>query len=168
MGFNYLLGSISANTSIPDEIEKCVHDQIIQTSIPDILYINTVSFGVNMKIIMVRMRKLGVDVPRRMLSDRYTVVSRGMLTIMDVTDQGLRRPVKVVRLRQTAGHIYELIDPHILWASDGRFTLTGFERVRNDIGEAVDYAQSWLCTIDTDLYEVVDSEIPTYREKHSR
>lgn len=96
------------------------------------------------------MRKLGVEIPRRMLSDRFTVVYRGTLIIMDVTDQGLRRPVKVARLKQGARFDYELIDPHILWASDGRFTLCGFERVRNSVGETVDYAQSWLCTLDNE------------------
>ncbi|MDH6157126.1 MULTISPECIES: hypothetical protein [unclassified Janthinobacterium] len=105
------------------------------------------------------MRKLGVEIPRRMLSDRYTVTHRGMLTNMDVTDQGLRRPVKVARLTQSARDGYELIDPHILWANDGRFTLSGFERVRNDVGELVSYAQSWLCTLDIEVEEASDSEV---------
>ena len=112
-----------------------------------------------MKIRMVMMRKLGVEIPRRMLSDRFTVVHRGMLTIMNVTDQGLRRPVKVARMQHGARSDYELIDPHILWASEGRFTLSGFERVTNDAGELVDYAQFWLCTLDTEVEEAFDSEV---------
>jgi hypothetical protein len=108
---------------------------------------------------MVMMRKLGVEIPRRMLSDRYTVTYRGLLTIMDVTDQGLRRPVKVARMQHGTRSGNELIDPHILWASDGRFTLSGFERVPNDAGELVSYAQSWLCTLDTDVEEAFDSEV---------
>ena len=43
---------------------------------------------------------------------------------------------------------YALVEPHIVWANDNRFTLTGFERSKNDAGESVDYAQSWLCTLD--------------------
>ncbi|MBB5369327.1 MULTISPECIES: hypothetical protein [unclassified Janthinobacterium] len=112
-----------------------------------------------MKVRMVMMRKLGLEIPRRMLSDRYTVTYRGMLTIMDVTDQGLRRPVKVARLTQGARDGYELIDPHILWANDGRFTLSGFERVRNDAGELVSYDQSWLCSIENYADNVSDEEV---------
>jgi len=41
-----------------------------------------------------------------------------------------------------------LLEPHILWANDGRFVLAGFERVRNDAGKMVEYAHSWLCAID--------------------
>jgi hypothetical protein len=54
---------------------------------------------------------------------------------------------------------YELIDPHILWASDGGFTLSGFERVRNDAWELVSYAQSWLCSLDAEVEEAFDSEV---------
>jgi len=45
------------------------------------------------------MRAAGVAVERHMLNDRYTVKHHGLLVIMDVTDQGLRRPVKVARGR---------------------------------------------------------------------
>ena len=32
----------------------------------------------------------------------------------------------------------------------GKDDLAGFERQRNQAGEAVDYAQSWLCVLDSD------------------
>lgn len=99
-----------------------------------------------MNIKMVRMRKDGVAKPRRALSEE--IAHRGALTILDVTDQGLRRPVKVARLVQGERAAYELVDPQIVWANDSRFTLTGFERGRNEAGDSVDYAQSWLCTLD--------------------
>ena len=85
-----------------------------------------------------------------MLSDRYTVKHYGMLVIMDVTDQGLRRPVKVARLTQPGrlGPYMELLDPHIVWANDGKFTLAGFERTTNPEGKVVEFAQSWLCALD--------------------
>ena len=84
-----------------------------------------------------------------MLNDRYTVKHYGMLVIMDVTDQGLRRPVKVARLTQagTPGPYMELLDPHIVWASEGKFTLAGFERTTNAEGQVVEFAQSWLCAL---------------------
>ena len=42
-----------------------------------------------MQLRVVKMRKAGVAVERRMLSDRYTIKHDGWLVIMDVTDQGL-------------------------------------------------------------------------------
>jgi hypothetical protein len=95
---------------------------------------------------MVRMRKEGVALPRRKLGEEFP--AQGMLVILDVTDQGLRRQVKVARLLQGPQARYELVEPHIIWANDGRFTLAGFERHRNAQGDLVDYAQSWLCTLD--------------------
>ena len=108
-----------------------------------------------MKVRVVLMRKAGVAVERRMLSDRYTVKYSGCLVIMDVTDQGLRRPVKVARLTRPdrPGPGLELLDPHIVWANDGKFTLAGFERVTNGEGQAVEFAQSWLCALDFELPE---------------
>lgn len=101
------------------------------------------------------MRSAGVAVERRMLSDRYTIKYQGMLVIMDVTDQGLRRPVKVARLMQPSrpAPYMELLDPHIVWANDGKFTLAGFERVTNADGKTVEFAQSWLCALDLALPE---------------
>lgn len=40
-----------------------------------------------MEVRVVMMRKAGVAVERRMLSDRYTVKYSGCLVMMDVTDQ---------------------------------------------------------------------------------
>jgi hypothetical protein len=93
-----------------------------------------------------------------MLRDRSTAIYKGTLVIMDVTDQGLRRPVKLARLHakmRTAA--LELVEPHIIWANDGKFVLAGFERVRNEAGDLVDFAQSWLCEIDMRPAEVAQN-----------
>ena len=50
-------------------------------------------------------------------------------------------PCKGGQAETGGGYTYELVDPHILWANYGRFTLPGFERVRNDAGELVRYTQ---------------------------
>lgn len=91
-----------------------------------------------MQVVVIKMRELGVEIPHRMLSDRYTYKHRGSLVIMDTTDQDLRRPVKIARL-QDAGvtSMSELLDPHILWANDNRFVLAGFERLKNEAGRLV-------------------------------
>lgn len=103
-----------------------------------------------MRVQVVKMRSAGVEVPKRMLNDRYTVTYQGDLVLMDVTDQGLRRPVRVARLVQAyrGSEPLELVDPHILWISDNRFVLAGFESLLNAAGIRVDYAQSWLCSLD--------------------
>jgi hypothetical protein len=99
-----------------------------------------------MQVKVVRMRDKGVEHDRRHVQN--LPAHRGMLIIMDVSDQGLRRPAKVARLMQGADIRHELTDVHIVWCSDGRFTLAGFERHSNGDGKPVDYAQSWLCSLD--------------------
>jgi hypothetical protein len=95
-----------------------------------------------------------------MLRDRSTAIYKGVLVIMDVTDQGLRRPVKLARLHaNTRTAAMELVEPHIIWANDGKFVLAGFERVRNEAGELVDFAQSWLCEIDTRPTEALEGDV---------
>jgi hypothetical protein len=121
-----------------------------------------------MRVRLVEMRKAGVAVPRRMLSDRFTIVRRGSLVILDVTDQGLRRQVKVARLMDVLGGMRELVDPHIIWANEDRFTLAGFERSKNERGESVDYAQSWLCTLDYSSAPADELEGPARKAKPQR
>jgi hypothetical protein len=41
-----------------------------------------------------------------------------------------------------------LIEPSMVWARHGKFTLAGFERSTNQYKEKVECAQSWLCEID--------------------
>ncbi|MFC6519247.1 hypothetical protein ACFQAT_05090 [Undibacterium arcticum] len=98
---------------------------------------------------MVEMRKEGVEIPRRMLKDRSTKQWKGTLAILDTTGQGLHRQVKIARHTYGEGLgqiVHEILDPHIVWANDEKFVLTGFERRRS--GESlVDYAQSWLCIV---------------------
>jgi len=89
------------------------------------------------------MRINGVEIDRRAL--RETFGHLGQLLVMDVSDQGMRRPMKVARLLQDGKTIFELNDVHIVWLNDGRMTLSGFERHRNQAGQTVDYCQSWLC-----------------------
>lgn len=93
------------------------------------------------------MRNRGVEVDRRAL--REIAGTPGQLVILVATDQGLNRPCKVARLTQGELVRAELKDVEILWMNDGRFTLTGFEQVKNEAGQTVDYRQSWLISLDT-------------------
>lgn len=119
-----------------------------------------------MYIKLVKMRERGVELHRRSLRDATGFP--GLLVILDVTDQGLRRPAKVARLMQGDTIRHELTDVHIVWANDGRFTLAGFERQRNAEGQPVDYAQSWLCTLNPDpTPELVLSKLRNVRPQGS-
>ena len=74
----------------------------------------------------------------------------GRLEKMDVRDDGVGRSVKVARHTAGEGPLRRqevLYEPHLVWMSDGRFTIAGFERVLVD-GQVVNYAQSWLCTVE--------------------
>lgn len=98
-----------------------------------------------MRVRMIKMRRNGVEIDRRALMQTHG--AEGLLVVRDVSDQGLRRPSKVARLLQGNAIRAELNDVHIVWCNDGRITLSGFERLRNDEGNLVDYAQSWLCIL---------------------
>lgn len=108
-----------------------------------------------MRVRVVKMRDKGVEFDRRMLRD--LTGHRGALIIMDVSDQGLRRPAKVARLMQGREIRQELCDVHVVWCAEGRFTLAGFERQTNGDGKIVDYAQSWLCALDVEISPDLDS-----------
>jgi hypothetical protein len=94
------------------------------------------------------MRKEGVDLPRWKL--REYAPPPGRLEVLDVRDEGVSRTVKVARHTAGDGAMRRqetLYEPHLIWMSEGRFTLAGFERVQID-GQVVNYAQSWLCVLD--------------------
>lgn len=101
-----------------------------------------------MQVRMVRMFNRGVEVDRRMLSDRSTLQHRGELVISDETDQGRHRPTKIARLVSERGAVCELRDVTLVWINEDRMTLTGDERLPNEHGKTVCYKQSWLCTLD--------------------
>lgn len=100
-----------------------------------------------MAIKMLKMRIRGVEIPKRSLNDRFNQARAGTLEIKDTTDQGLHRMARIARFKHAASvaGMDVLYDPVILWWSGGRFVLAGFERLKNDQLETVDFAQSWLC-----------------------
>jgi hypothetical protein len=103
-----------------------------------------------MRVRMIRLFQNGVEIEKRLLSDRYTPVQRGRLTVAHETNQGRHRPTKIARVVSDYGSTYELYDISLVWLNDGRMTLTGDERVSNEQGKLVCYRQSWLVTLDTE------------------
>lgn len=71
------------------------------------------------------------------------VGTRGQLAIADTTDQGKHRPTKVASLSQGELVLAELRDVQIVWLSEGRMTLTGYEQINDAAGQVVEYRQSW-------------------------
>lgn len=49
------------------------------------------------------------------------------------------------------GTVCELWEVSLVWANEGRITLTGDERLPNEQGQLVYFKQSWLVTLDTEL-----------------
>ncbi len=85
-----------------------------------------------MEVKVVRMRKNGVAISGRALGQEFPAA--GTLVILDVTDQGLRRQVKVARLLQGDASRYELVDPHIVWAADDSGFLYGLANEQRRTG----------------------------------
>jgi hypothetical protein len=100
-----------------------------------------------------------------MLNDRYTIKYDGTLVIMDATDSGRHRSVKVARLITDRGVACELFDVHVVWSSDNSITFTGDERIKNESGQQVCYKQSWLCTLDLGLVQEQEDGEPQYGQK---
>ncbi|APA67504.1 hypothetical protein YQ44_06220 [Janthinobacterium sp. 1_2014MBL_MicDiv] len=118
----------------------------------DILYVCTVFYlGVMMIVKMLKMRLAGVEVPKRRLHDRYNSARPGTLEVVETTDQGLHRLVKLARFTygESGKYVDTLFDVNLLWYRDGRMVLSGFERSKVDM-QFCDYAQSWLCFVGTE------------------
>lgn len=94
------------------------------------------------------MRRDGVALPKYALKDQACWT--GELVVTDVRDEGVHRVIKTARLTDLSWsekRVEILYEPHLVWMNDGRFTLQGFERVLKE-GKIVEYAQSWLCTVE--------------------
>lgn len=100
-----------------------------------------------MEVRIVKMRNRGVELDRRVL--REAAGTRGQLLVQDITDQGRHRPTKVARLLQGELQRAELKDVQLVWLNEGRMTFTGYEQIDNEVGQPVEYRQSWLVMLDT-------------------
>ncbi|MBV6324899.1 hypothetical protein [Duganella violaceipulchra] len=86
------------------------------------------------------------------------------LVMLQVTDQGQRRPTKVARLIPSGQRraIDELVMPRLFWLRGGKFVLNGVAQLRESHG-VKGYSQSWLCQLalpaEVDGFKVV----PLYR-----
>lgn len=100
-----------------------------------------------MKTTILEMRDLGVTRPKGSL--RAQTSHKGELEIIDTRENSYNRILKLANLKNESGKVIKtLYNVSILWLTDDKIGLTGFERVRKD-GDLVDYAQSWVCRIDS-------------------
>lgn len=100
-----------------------------------------------MKCRIVRMRRDGVVIPKRLLPEQPE--RRGELSVVETREQNLNRLVRLAKcLYGTPPREAEMVlyDPQLLWVNEDRLVITGFERVTKE-GQEVDYAQSWLCKL---------------------
>lgn len=75
--------------------------------------------------------------------------------VVEVTDQGKRRPTKVARLIPAGGRvaIAELVVPKLVWFKQWDFVLSGTEQAKLDSG-VFGASQSWLCKLQPPNYAV--------------
>lgn len=118
-----------------------------------------------MKVSVIKMRREGVAIPKRALARE--IAYDGELSIAITQDNRLNRMSKTAKLIETAyNSAIELMDADILWMNEERLVLTGFEPRRNQAGEVVDYAQSWLCLVGEKMRLKTESE--EYEEQQAR
>ncbi|WP_444847580.1 hypothetical protein [Duganella caerulea] len=77
------------------------------------------------------------------------------LLVVEVTDQGKRRPMKVARLVPVGERqaVAELLSPKLVWFRNWQFVLSGVEQVAGAHGiRAV--LQSWICKLSSPAYAI--------------
>lgn len=86
------------------------------------------------------------------------------LVVLQVTDQGQRRPTKVARLIPSGQRraIDELVMPRLFWFKGGKFVLSGVAQVRQTHG-LKGYSQSWLCRLALPAVVNGFKVVPLYR-----
>lgn len=70
------------------------------------------------------------------------------LLVVDVTDQGQRRPSKVARLVSLGDRraVAELVAPKLVWLEGWKLVLSGIERLQGRLG-LKQVSQSWVCEL---------------------
>jgi hypothetical protein len=108
-----------------------------------------------MKTIILEMRDFGVARPTGNLRNKSS--HKGDLEIIDTRENSYNRIMKLANLKDDNGKVIKtLYNVSILWLTDDKIGLTGFERVQKD-GDLIDYAQSWICRIDSQESAVTTS-----------
>lgn len=102
-----------------------------------------------MRVHMLKMRKRGIDLPKKIVFDRFNRPKLGTLTIGESNDQGLHRMAMRAHFLSDSlpigGDV--LLDCRVLWVFESRMMFTGFETCNTHEGVA-NYAQSWLGMLD--------------------
>ncbi|WP_070272113.1 MULTISPECIES: hypothetical protein [unclassified Duganella] len=77
------------------------------------------------------------------------------LLVVEVTDQGKRRPVKVARLFPVGERraVAELLAPKLVWLRNWLFVLSGVEQMPSAHGHRA-VLQSWICKLSPPAYAI--------------
>lgn len=100
----------------------------------------------SMQCELIKLRRQGVALGKYDI--RKETARAGELTIYDTNSDGQNRTVKLAKFVHESkiwGNDV-LYDVEIVWMSEHRFTLKGFEQIAQD-GKKIAYAQSWLCRL---------------------
>lgn len=99
-----------------------------------------------MRVYVTKMRENGIALSKSRLADSTRVPSEGELTMRETTNEQLHRMSLTAKL-DCGFYSYYLLDARLLWIEGHRFSLTGFERKKTEVGVA-EYAQTWLVSIE--------------------
>ena len=98
-----------------------------------------------------RLRDLGVPIPKYQFAFKTTVT--GILTVHEERDALLNRYTRIARLRSPLSGrelLVQMLDAHLVEITNERIVLSGLERVEDRaILKSTDYAQTWVCWVDT-------------------
>jgi hypothetical protein len=104
-----------------------------------------------MRCNLTKMRVAGVAIPKYDLREAAKYRDEGDLLILDTRENNLNRIVKRAQFTRYKGRrdVDLLFEPHVLWMSENKFVLTGFEQCLLN-GKLPDFAQSWPCKVVTE------------------
>lgn len=95
-----------------------------------------------MRVLVTKMRENGIPLSKSRLADSTRAPSEGEITMRETTNEQLHRMSLTAKL-DCGAYSYYLLDARLLWIEGNRFSLTGFERKKTEMGVA-EYAQTWL------------------------
>lgn len=111
-----------------------------------ILYGCTVKMEAEVKVWVAKRRQSGVllEQPKSL----WDAAEPCELLVLNVTDQGQRKPGKVARLYPTGAQrmVAELLAPKLVWFKSWQLVISGVEAVASDKGRK-GVAQTWICRL---------------------
>lgn len=134
-------------------MEFLLHSAVKPPAGSDMLYVYTVFCRLIMRVCVLRRRYIGAYLPEPVQIGSTSAPFE--LLVVEVTDQGKRRPSRVARLYAPGikSIVAELASVQLLWLKGFEFVLHGVDVTASESGP-VHAAQSWMCKLDEPLHAV--------------